>query len=113
MISTGSLWEDSESEAEPTCSEEEIVDSDAEINRAPATPRAKLYNPKNGGTKAKSVVVRVWVEYDVGDVSNQEFPERHCREDHGKKGVSTETFVIRRLLSKCPFPANAQWKLSS
>ena len=45
------------------------------------TPRRK---------KTKSVVFRDWVEYDDGDVSKQEFPERHRREDHGKKGVSTE-----------------------
>ena len=48
-----SLWEDSESEAEPTCSEEDIVDSDAETECAPATPKAKLYFPKKGRTVGK------------------------------------------------------------
>ena len=54
---------------------EEIADSDAEADCAPATSRAKLYYPKKGGKKTKSVVFRDWVEYDDGDVSNQEFPE--------------------------------------
>ena len=72
VISTGSLWEDSESEAESTPSEEEIANSnDAETECAPATPRAKLYHPKKGGMKTKSVVFRDWVEYDDGDVTNQ------------------------------------------
>ena len=49
MISTESLWEDSESEAESTCSEEDIADSDAETECAPATPIAKLYFPFERG----------------------------------------------------------------
>ena len=38
------------------------------------------------GSKTKSVVFRDWVEYDDGDISSQELPEKHRREDHGKKG---------------------------
>ena len=90
MISTGSLWEDSESEAESTCSEKDIVDSDAETERAPATPNAKLYFLKKRGKRTKSVAFQDWVEHDDGDVSNHEFPERHRSDDRGKKGVSTE-----------------------
>ena len=58
---TGSLWEDSESEAESTFSEEELVDSDAETTCAPATPRAKLYYPKKEEDKERGFPGLGWV----------------------------------------------------
>ena len=42
--------------------------------------------PRKGGLKAKRVVFRDWVEHDDGDIGSQEFPEKHRREDHGRKG---------------------------
>lgn len=66
-----------ESEAESACSWEDTVDSDAETECAPVTPKAKIYFPKKGRKSSRCVTFQEWVEYDDGDVSNQEFPERH------------------------------------
>ena len=72
---------------------QDIVDSDAETECAPATPKAKhakLYFPKKGEKRTRGVKFQDWVEYDGGDVRNQEFPERYRCDDHGKTGVTTE-----------------------
>ena len=48
---------DPESEAEPTCSEEDIVDRDAETECLPATLNAKLYFPKKRGIGLSAMMV--------------------------------------------------------
>lgn len=56
-------------------------------------PNARPLPPTRGyifRRKGESVPFREWVEYDDGDISNQEFPERYYSDDHGKTGVSTE-----------------------
>ena len=66
------------------------MDSDAVAECAPVTPNVKLYFPKKEGKRTRGVTFQDWVEYDDGDISNQEFAERYYSDDHGKTGVNTE-----------------------
>ena len=51
VISTGSLWENSESEAEPACSEEDIVDSE---NAHPQPRKPSCTIPRKGERKQRA-----------------------------------------------------------